>query len=66
MTSPGLDAIALVHAQLDDAAADFGSDVHFGRLDVAGDAQSIAGVARRRARHQTGAAQRARADERQS
>ena len=31
----GLDAVAFVDAKLDDAAADFGRDLHFGGLDVA-------------------------------
>ena len=49
----GLDSIALIHAQIDDAATDFGSGVDLGRLDVSGDAQSIAGWSRR-ARHPKG------------
>ena len=49
----GLDSIALVHAQIDDPATDFGSGVDLGRLDVSGDAQSIAGWSRR-ARRQEG------------
>ena len=43
MTAPGLDAIALGDAQLEDAAADLGCGLHLGCLDVSGDTESIGG-----------------------